>query len=76
MLIITSSLKSIYRKARLFKENKQGLICNGNKTSKGFLIWHGVLVELVVFLEGKIDIVWEEGAAQLDGGSSNIFPKK
>lgn len=39
-------------------------------------MWHGVLVELVVFLEGKIDIVWEEGAAQLDGGSSNFFPKK
>lgn len=60
----------------LRKKAKQGLICNGNKNSKGFLMWHGVLVELVLFLEGKIDIVWEEGAAQLDGGSSNFFPKK
>lgn len=28
------------------------------------------------FLEGKIDIVWEEGAAQLYGRSSDFFPMK
>lgn len=42
----------------------------------GFFVWWVFLVEFFSFFEGKIDIVWEERAAQLYEGSSNFFPMK
>lgn len=42
-----------------------------------FFVWWGFLVDFFFFFfEGKIDIVWEERAAQLYEGSSNFFSMK
>lgn len=43
----------------------------------GFLFAGGFLVAFVLrIFEGKMDIVWKEGAAQLYRGSTNFFPMK
>lgn len=43
----------------------------------GFLFGGGFLVALVLgIFEGKMNIVWKEGAAQLYRGSTNFFPMK
>lgn len=44
---------------------------------KGFLLGGSFLVAFVVeIFEGKMGIVWKEGAAQLYRGSSDFFPMK